>query len=333
MNEGAFEYLRPLVAPLSLRAVRISGAIQAGGRTISALYVGSGRNLGWLVRLLFREPTSDEIANGLRPWHLTRTLRFTPGDFDITLTELPPLWSFLQRSHSDIMIPAWIRQEILLRRDAVSPWRLPRDTSKEIARTIRKYRYRLELSTRSDDIATFYKRLYRPYIQSRFRSAAGIVTAETFLQQSGGNTLAKLISNDGWIAGMLLSSAGTTLKFGWFGAVSDPPPKGASAALDALCLQHAVAQGMQRVVLGNSRPSLADGVVAYKQQFGSHIVATRYPQVSIGIGIRRWTPELIRCLREQALIGLHRRQLVLHDIDERSPAPTVTMRPLERDRP
>jgi hypothetical protein len=324
MIEDAFAYLRPLVAPLSLRHVQLAGTARFGETPLTAHYLGGGRNLGWLTRLLFHTATTAEIATDVRPWQLRRTLRNAVGESDIVLTELPPVWSPLQRSCSDIVIPAWIRQEVTVVLDAAGTVQLPREVARKVARHIRRHDYRLELTRDAKDIESFYTRFYLPYIRSRFRHAAGLVAEETFLRRARGDTLAKLLSEDGWVAGMLLSGSGDTLRFGWFGAISDPPPPGASAALDALCMQHAAARGMTRVVLGNSRPCLTDGVVAYKQQFGARIVPTRYPQVTLGIGVLRWSSGLIRCLHEQPLIGVRRGRLFRYGIDERGAAPVVT---------
>jgi hypothetical protein len=103
---------------------------------------------------------------------------------------------------------------------------------------------------------------------------------------------------------MLLDQRGRTLRLGRFGAVSDPPPPGASQVLDTGVIQRAVDSGVDRIVMGDSRPCLADGVLRYKAKFGATIVPTRFPQPVLAIFVRRWNSAIATCLREQPLVAM-----------------------------
>jgi len=76
--------------------------------------------------------------------------------------------------------------------------------------------------------------------------------------------------------------------------------------LDARVIERAVAQGARRVVMGHSRPSLADGVVRYKARFGAVVAPTRFPQRVIGLRVRRPSPALAAALNAAKFLGFSR---------------------------
>ena len=101
---------------------------------------------------------------------------------------------------------------------------------------------------------------------------------------------------------MLLERSGTELRFRWFGASRSPPPDGASEALDVACIRRAHAGGVRTVLLGHSRPSLADGVVRYKQKLGARLRAVRYPQSRLGIAVDRGQRPMFERLNRRQLV-------------------------------
>jgi len=119
------------------------------------------------------------------------------------------------------------------------------------------------------------------------------------------------------VAGMLFRLEGATLALGWFGSRAAPAPGGASEVLDAWVIGHAAGRGARRAVLGHSRPSLADGVVRYKSRFGAEIRATRFPQRTIGIGVRRPTPAVAGALNAARFISFAGGQHALRELTVR----------------
>jgi hypothetical protein len=177
---------------------------------------------------------------------------------------------------------------------------------REAERHARRSAFAVEFTDAPEAIDRFHRELYRPYVRSRFGPQAVIVDSGAFRILSRRSTLARLLNAGHCVAGMLLEEHGTHVRFGWFGACTDPPPRGASEVLDVACIRRAASRGFRRVLLGNARPSLADGVLRYKARFGAELVACRFPQDTLGIAIRRPSPAILQSLERASLITLRR---------------------------
>lgn len=296
--------LSPLVGPAGIQLVRLQGRAKYSGAPISALYAGNGCNAEFLRRLFFYEVAQEPLGWFSTPLRLRARMQQVAGDADLCLCELPPAWRMLGPV-ADIRIPAWIRQTVTLNpgTKASTGRLLPRSIEREARRQIRRHGYRFEVTSNEDDARVFYRQLYRPYVKSRFGPEAVLVTEKAFLAQCRTGPLAKLFIGDQWVAAMLLQLSGKRLRLGWFGASIDPPPPGASEVLDVLSMHYASDCGVERVILGNSRPCLADGVVRYKSRFHPHIEGSRFPQVDLSIAIRNQASALFECLERQPLIA------------------------------
>lgn len=294
--------LSPLFGPAGLQVVRLYGPAKFTGAPIRALYAGNGGNEAFLRGLFFEQAAREPLAHHSTPWRLDSRLRRLAGDVDLCLSELPPLWAALDPAHAMLRVPAWVRQVITL--PASSPGRLfPHAVEREVSRHIRRRGYRIDFSTGEGDARRFFHDLYQPYVRARFGAEAVLVTEQAFLARCRGQTLARLWAGDCLLAGMLLLRRGGTLRLGWFGAAADPPPAGASEVLDVLAIRHAHGHGARRVVLGNSRPCLADGVLRYKARLGGRLSMAAFPQAALGISFRQPGAAVLECLARQPLIA------------------------------
>jgi hypothetical protein len=299
--------LTQLAAPLRLSLIRLHGPARFGGGELRAVYAGNGTNLSFLRDLFLSGGDGEPLAQGLHPLALPGAVRRHAHDADILLCELPRLWvPFLPRS-AGIRVPAWVRQEIDL---PASPdeqgWLLPRAVERETARRIRRHGYGVDFTSESAAKELFFRNFYRPYVQSRFGAGSFVDTEEVFMERARGQTLARLCENGRWVAGLLIHRQGSSLRLGRFGAATDPPSPGASEVLDTLIVHRMHEQGVRRIVMGDTRPCLADGVLRYKARFGAQIRPTLFPQPILGIGVRRWSPAVTSCLERQPLVRLRR---------------------------
>lgn len=297
--------LSPLIGPAGVQLVRLRGRARYTSAPISALYAGNGRNAEFLRGLFFAEAEEEPLGRFSTPLRLQARVRQMLENDDLYLGELPPAWRILDSKAADIRIPAWIRQIVILRPEAgQSGGRLlPRSLEREAGRHIRRRGYRFEISTSEKDIRAFYRDMYKPYVKSRFGPEAVLVQEMEFLARCRHEPLAKLLVGDRWVAAMLLHRSGKHLRLGWFGTTDDPPPAGASEVLDVLSLHYARDRGVEKVVLGNARPCLADGVVRYKARFHPRIEAARFPQAALSITVNNPTAAVFECLERQPLIA------------------------------
>lgn len=292
----------PLIAPIEVRALLLCGACKYTHRPLRCIYIGNRINLEFLRSLFFAEATFEErLATLGHPVQMgKRSFMQRLPRSEIVCTDVPRFWQPFLGIDCDLRIPAWVRQEIRLEPGQELP--LDRDTEKEIARHTRRHRYEIDVTQDGSAFLLFFHKYYRPYIASRFGPQAVVVSERQFLQRSRSQVLARIHSHGEWVAGMLLDCEKRHLRFGWFGAATNPPPAGASEALDAFCIRYGQERGCNRIILGNSRPNLNDGIVRYKAKFGADIVPTRFPQTMLGIRINDWTDDVVHCLTAQPLV-------------------------------
>jgi len=298
------------------------GAARGAAAELRAAYLGSGQTLPFILRELFESPQRITAAS----------LDEVPA-VDLCIEERPPLASLVNAPAHELRLPTWISQQIDLRPAGAEGFAFSRHVRRETERHIRRCGYSLDFSNDPQALRQFYRDMYRPYVQARFDAQAIVVSEETFLQRAAGQWLARLHAGATWTAGMLLAREAQTLRFGWFGARSNPPPPGASEVLDALVIRWAVQQKLQRVVLGHSRACLRDGVLRYKRRLGAQIRATRFPQPQIFLRMVRPSEWLARCLDEAGFIRVRGDAAFVQRVEIRDGKPEVRLEPVTHERP
>ena len=320
--------LLQLAGPVGLVPIRLKGPSRFHPTELSALYIGNRSNLDFLSCLFFRQTSAERLSDPLHPVQLRSALARFAGNSDLILSELPPLWSPFLPGSATIRFPAWMRQEITLTDE--ERWILSRRLEREVDRQIRRNGYVIDSTVEQDAMRVFFRDFYRPYVQSRFGPGSVVADEETFMSRCQGQTLARLRADGRWVAGLLIKRRGQSLRFGRFGASSNPPAPGASEVLDTLVIRAAHAQGVRRIVMGDSRPCLADGVVRYKARFGAKPAPTLFPQPTLCIEVRRWSEAVAEALRQQPLVTIRNGAVFVYGIQGEGAAANVK---LERAQP
>lgn len=317
---------RRLVTPFGCQVLRLEPGGGAAAPGVTAVYAGTGQNLEFLRRLFVPGGTVTTLAQRPSPVGLGGTARRVLHDTDdLLLGDLPPAWATACGLPQDLAVPAWLRQQVAL--PATGPL-LPRHLRREVERLRRRFDYRVEFDTDTRRHAAFYDELYRPHVSARFGDEAILVSRDYFLQRCATQTLACLYLDGHWVGGQLLAREQDVLRFGWFGCRDTSLPAGSSEVLDAACIAHAHALGLQRVVLGSTRPSRSDGSYRYKSKFGAAPVATRLPETVLTVQVRRWTAAVVDALRAAALVGLRRGQPVAWEVVDSAAGARVHAQPL-----
>jgi len=327
--------LAQLAGPLAAVSVRLSGPARFGGGELSAAYVGNGTNLSYLGGLFFEHVTAETLASGLHPVQVRSTLtRLASSGLDLVLSELPALWAPLLPRTGTIRFPAWVRQEIDLprHRSPADVWLLPRAVERECDRLIRRHRYVMDLTSDSEAMQLFFRNFYRPYVRSRFGAGSFVDDEGGFMKRSRGYRLARLHADGQWAAGLLVKRRGGSLRLGRFGAASDPAPPGSSEVLDTLVIRRAYSEGVRHIVMGDTRPCLADGVLRYKARFGAQIRPTLFPQPTLSVHVTRWSETVAVCIKNQPLVALRSDEAHVWQLGAIEGAPFVELKLLARDR-
>jgi hypothetical protein len=309
-----------LAAPLALPVQRFTGRLAGSDSPAVMLWAGPSSTADFVAGTLLQVEERAVVSRLSSPLGL-RGAAFLGlcSDADLVAVEVPRAWRSCLPSGAQLQMPSWVSQELLAA--GATPISLPAPIRKEVRRHTRRNAYEFHFSTASSDVRRFYATLYRPYVTARFGTGAVLVDEEQFMAVSRGMTLAVLSAAGEWVAGMLLRLHGETLHLGWFGSASVPPQMGASEVLDARSIEWAVAKGVRRVVLGHSRPSLADGVVRYKDRFGATVRPTRFPQRAIGLWVRSWTPALVSSLDAAKFVSFREGQVAVYEAHADNPAP------------
>lgn len=326
---NVFQYqLRPLAGPMACRVLRLQGPARFSGEPLRAVYAGNGSNLAFLRGLFFDAPEETVLAEGVPPWRLAGALERYGAEAELLLHELPPAWRAFAPRGDALRLPAWVGAELALPDPAGGQARaLPRAVEREALRHQRREGYALEYSDALQDFRHFYAEFYRPYIAMRFAGRAVIVDEARFLARCRGGRLARLTADGRWVAGMLALRKSSVLRLGWYAAASAPPPRGASETLDALVIRDAWRDGVRTVVLGNTRPCLADGVFRYKLRLGARFAPTRFPQPRLGIKLQGDSAAVLECLERQPLFGEFGGGLGLYRVDRAGAQPAIARDP------
>ena len=301
-----------LAAPIVLPVQRVVGRLHGSGDPVTLLCAAAAPTAVFVARALLTVQERTILGTLNSPLKLRgAAFRALLSGADIVAIEVPRLWQPCLPAGAQLRMPAWVSQEI---DSAGEPsFVLPAPIRKEVRRHSRRNAYELRFSSDLSDVRRFYATLYRPYVTARFRAGAGLVDEDRFLAVSRGMRLAILTAAGDWVAGMLFQQRGRTLHLGWFGSASVPPRAGASEVLDARVIEWAVANGVDRVVMGHSRPSLADGVVRYKSRFGATVRPTRFPQRTIGLWVQRWSPALVSSLNAARFVSFRDGQACVYE--------------------
>lgn len=297
-----------LAVPVALPVQRLSGTLVATGAPVTIAYAGDPPAAEFVAGALCKVEHREPVGRLGSPLELrSEAFIALSASADLVAVEVPWAWQRCLPVDTHWRMPAWVSQEIQpTDRGSIE---LPMPLRKEVRRHERRHGYELHFSTDEADVRRFHATLYRPYVEARHGGGAVIVDERHFFAVSRGMTLAVLTSAGEWVAGLLLQRRSTTLHFGWFGSASTPPRGGASEVLDARVLEWAAQNGIRRVVMGHSRPSLADGVVRYKRRFGAAVRPTRFPQRALGLLVKRWSPALVAALEAAQFLAFRDQRL------------------------
>jgi len=309
-----------LAVPIVLPVQRLVGRLPGSASPVAMLCAGAPSTADFVAGALLEVEERTVVGRLGSPLELrSAAFRRLCSGADLVAMEVPRVWRACLPEGTQLRMPAWVSQELhAAGRPSVT---LPAQIRKEVRRHSRRNAYELRFSTDLSDVRRFYATLYRPYVTARFGTGAVLVDEEQFLAVSRGMTLAMLTADGDWVAGMLLRQRGDTLHLGWFGSASVPPRAGASEVLDARSIEWGAANGIGRVIMGHSRPSLADGVVRYKSRFGATVQPTRFPQRTIGLWVRRWSPALVSSLNAARFVSFRDGQACVYEAHPDQAAP------------
>lgn len=287
---ASFKPRRAHGGTFAVDVVRLQGCDPATGERLALIYIGDGADLDYVRDLAF---PSGAIATGLErrrsPLAVRALLRRHGTGADIVVIDTRLAIERLIVPRAFHRLPRWVKQTLAVGGpERALHARVGTSTLAWARRVFRRYGYRIDLAATDQGRMQFFQELYRPFLRARFGADAIVVDEDRFRHETRGAGVLRLWSGNEVVAGALVRAVGTELQIVWFGARTDAVDrglKGFADALDyaALCL--ARRGGFERLHFGSSRPSLADGVLRYKQKWGATPALGRLPRADLRLAV------------------------------------------------
>lgn len=271
------------------------------GRPRTVMVAGAGSTIDYLLGRLFTSPPQVEACGSTSILALPDRLARQRSD-DLILARVP---RFLARRWSD--------ERFLRLPEAVDAW-LPLDrgdplanANESVRRGVRKVRaagMTWSLARDQADFEYFYDRLYLPFIHARFDQQA-VVRQRSVLRRAfrqGG--ILWIERGEERVGGQLFAIDGRTLHV--VAQAVDHIQELRRANLlyaSTLCtMDYACSEGLTRLDLGGSLPSLRDGVLAHKKSWGAQLKERPTSHHDILVRWPSWNGRWIRFLADVPLV-------------------------------
>lgn len=299
------------VERFAVDALRLEGPDPMSGQRLVLLYIGNGTDLEYVRELAFSPAaanpltlalspddmgegsrgaaTTTVLARGRSPLAIRALLRAHRGGTDVIVIDTHLAAERLLVPRRFHHVPRWVKQTLATGGPARTVnERVGTRTLSWARRVLRRHDYRVDLAVTDPARRQFFHELYGPFIRQRFGADAIVVDEDRFRHETRGAGVLRLWAGNEIVAGAIVRAAAAELQIVWFGAKTDAAArglKGLSDALDyaALCL--ARRGGFERLHFGSSRPSLADGVLRYKQKWGATIERGRLPRADLRVAV------------------------------------------------
>jgi hypothetical protein len=172
-------------------------------------------------------------------------------------------------------------------------------------RRIRRERFTFTVSHAEEDCETFYHTMYVPYLRRRHGELAVVRSLPQVRRVFRRGGVFWILCEGQRIAGQLFFQREGVLYCVGLGTAGGDPSllrKGAIAATYFFSLQYAQSQGLARIDLGGSPPSLSDGLLRYKRKWGARLTAKPQTPYDYLLWWQRPTEQIIALLAHRQLI-------------------------------
>ncbi len=243
------------------------------GKSFRILYVGRGHEIGYISDAFYLG-NNIEIASPIRLsiWNVPQRISILGSQSDLIVVEINKLFAeyFLNKGY--FIIPKWLYLEVDVSK-ALEQIRISKSIKSDIRR-IRKFMYSYEIDTLSKKINYFYYNMYLPYVFMRYGRQVEPYSFRHIKKIAMQGHLLLIKQENEYISGiiystnrkkMFLHSVG--VKDGEYNYVK----KGGLSAAYYYSVLLAKRYNCETISFGLVRPLLNDGVLRYKQKWGTKI--------------------------------------------------------------
>lgn len=254
--------------------VLLEGRTRERRRPATMLLAGHEPWISYLPERFFGE-TPTRRAIGVFPvWQLPGVIEAHGTGADLVTIRIDPVSG--RRWLSDpafLAVPEWIGTRIRVPAD-IEPLLRSGGSIKRDMSLIRQGGFESSCDDHGEALDYFYHRVYRPYTQCRYGEETYLRSLSDLRQRLRRGGLLWVEQDGRRVAGAFFERDGEVLSVlalgvidGEFGLVQ----RGAVAALYYFALQLAQRVDCSTIDLRGCRPSLADGVLAYKKKWGAEV--------------------------------------------------------------
>jgi hypothetical protein len=251
----------------------VSGEEQSSHLPLSVcIYVATNENRVYLQNLIFGSSFEARFAGRTWLWNVFKKTPKDAGDCSVIIADVHERHLKLAGARAGVVIPTWVRGYVDLPRGREV---MNRDSVKDIQRRIRRLGYEYEVTRDLKSFEYFHQNMYLPYSKGRYGDGAVMMTKEVIRADFDKGELILIKKQGEYISGVLLTYDGEIAKMPYLGVRDgswELVSEGAISSGYEFALQHLESIGCRKLILGQSRPFLKDGVLQFKKKYGHKIM-------------------------------------------------------------
>lgn len=272
--ELAYECTEQLVK-VPARALLLTGSERHTGEKLRCLYVGTEDNLEYLKRLLYSGSVLEEPLGSARlPW-ARRLVARHEALANVVIVDVDWPFAYLFPKKEYLETPSWVNQSFAIGETwEETTARLEPHVRRNHARRARKHGLTARLTHDEDAARRFYREMYVPHLQHKFGGTAIFEPEEKILWCCREHGLLEVSSDGALVGATVLMRSGHKLKNLWLASrpgLDGPMTSAVFGALYFYTLTYAYEHGCSVMDYCGSRPTLSDGVLAFKRQWGARV--------------------------------------------------------------
>jgi hypothetical protein len=211
-------------------------------------------------------------------WQIPNLIK---SDNDFVISEISPIALRNFQRYKGYIIPEWTNTRIAIDRPISEIIHRNNSDFSNVMRRIRKYNLTYEILTKDEDFEFFNKKIYIPYISSRYGEEALIDDLKKFWN-SRPSPVIMAVKEEGLIVGASLIRRSEDslflLRVGLLDGNDEYRLHGVIGALYYFGIVEGQKMGCRYFDLGGTRPFLTDGLTKYKIGLGAQFVSELSPQ-------------------------------------------------------
>jgi hypothetical protein len=250
-----------------------TGITHEGGDPLKFCYLGWDRRiLSYWLNTIFNQYEQISYKKLIPVWKINKYLKDNALKCDLAMIELnnkllkqPPC------TELGFVLPRWLKMHM----DVDLTLSLM-GNQHFIRRRIRKHSLKVEKGFSEQDFAFFYKKMYKPYVESRHKDSAYVENYQKMLQdfKKNNSTIYFVITEGLKVAGLYeqkYDGIPYVYAFGVLDGSDEIMRMGVIGALYYFALTDHLKKDIKRVNIGGASPWLKDGLTQYKLLLGGKV--------------------------------------------------------------